>query len=132
MPRLAPAQLLAVLAGGLLVLLGLSGFVPGVTSHLGSIRFAGQGSHAQLLGTFRVSVLANAVHLALGAAGVVLARSAVSARRYLVCCGTLLLALWALGAVSAGRFVPLDLADNWLHFGFGIALLGLGALAARR
>lgn len=131
MPRRAPDKLLAAFSGVALVLLGVAGFVPGVTSHLGSIRFAGAGSHAELLGTFRVSVLANALHLGLGAPGLVLAGSAATARRYVAGCGASLLALWALGAVSAGRFVPLAFADNWLHFALGIALLGLGALAAR-
>ncbi len=127
MRRRAPTQLLAVLAGAALLLLGVAGFVPGVTAHLGSIRFAGGRSHAELAGTFKVSVLLNLLHLALGVGLLVVARRA-GAVRGLLLGGTLLLALWALGAIAAGRFVPLSPADNQLHFGLGIALLGVTAL----
>lgn len=105
------------------------GFVPGVTAHLGSIRFAGEASHASLLGVFEVSVLLNLVHLCLGVSVLVVARAARSVRA-LAAGGTLLLALWALGAVAAGRFLPLDYADNWLHLGFGVVLLGAAAVAS--
>jgi hypothetical protein len=118
---------LASLAAIVLLLLGVLGFVPGATAHLGDIRFAGQGSHAELFGTFRVSVLLNLVHLGLGAALVAVAGSAGPARA-LLAGGIASLSLWAVGALAAGRFVPLPPADNWLHFGLGIALLGAGAL----
>lgn len=121
---------LAMLAGILLLLLGVLGFVPGATEHLGSIRFAGRGSHAELLGTFRVSVLLNLVHVALGAGVIAVARTA-GGNRALVAGAIASLSLWALGAVAAGRFVPLTPADNWLHFLLGIALLCASAVSTR-
>ena len=65
----------AVGAGGLLVAAGVLGFVPGVTTHVGSLAFAGHGSHAELFGQFRVSVLLNLVHIASGLPAAVLART---------------------------------------------------------
>ncbi|HZP73782.1 MAG TPA: DUF4383 domain-containing protein [Gaiellaceae bacterium] len=127
MPGRARHDLLAVAAGALLVLLGVLGFLPGATAHLGRIRLAGEGSHAELFGTFRVSVLLNAIHVVVGVCVPVVARVR-DATRGLAIGGVLLLALWALGAVAAGRFVPLSPADNWLHLGFGVALLGAAAL----
>jgi hypothetical protein len=34
--------------------------------------------------------------------------------------------------VGAGRWLPANTADNWLHFLLGIALIGLGSAAGRR
>jgi hypothetical protein len=125
--RRLPLSPLALLAGVALLVVGALGFVPGVTTHLGDIRFAGERSRAELLGTFQVSVLLNLVHLALGALVLGVARQS-SARPALRAGGTASLALWALGAVAAGRFVPVNTADNWLHFAVGVALLGASSL----
>jgi len=57
--RAASAQSLAALLGAALLLLGLLGFVPGITADHGGLRFAGAGSHAKLFDLFRVSVLDN-------------------------------------------------------------------------
>ena len=86
-------------AGGLLVAAGVLGFVPGVTTHVGSLAFAGHGSRAELLGQFRVSVLLNLVHIASGLPAAVLARTEAGARSYLTGCGSRVSA--ALGARAA-------------------------------
>ncbi|MFL6107779.1 MAG: DUF4383 domain-containing protein, partial [Marmoricola sp.] len=44
-------------------LVGILGFIPGVTTNYDSMEFAGHESGAQLLGLFDVSVLHNIVHL---------------------------------------------------------------------
>jgi hypothetical protein len=121
----------AALAGAVaFLLLGGLGLVPGVTTHYGELRFAG-GSHAQLFGVFRVSILLELVHLAIGAAGVALARTTAGARAFLAGGGTASLVLWLLGATALGGWLPVGYADNWLHLALGVALLGLGILATR-
>ena len=127
---MAHGRPVAVAAGGLLAAAGVLGFVPGITSHLGSLTFAGHGSRAELLGQFRVSVLLNLVHIASGLPALVLARTDAGARLYLTGCGVAYLALWLLGPLSIGGFIPVNTADNWLHLVWGCALLGLGARLA--
>jgi hypothetical protein len=103
-----------------LVLLGALGFVPGVTTHYGALH-VGQGSHAQLFGVFRVSILLNVIHLAVGATALV-----VAARARMIALASL--ALWLLGVLAAGAWLSLDTADNWLHLILAGAVLGLAAL----
>lgn len=57
------AQKAAVIFGITFLLVGVLGFVPGVTSNLDSLEFASHHSGALLLGLFQVSVLHNAVHV---------------------------------------------------------------------
>ena len=106
-----------------LALFGGAAFVPGVTTHYGALRFAGHGSHAELFGVFRVSILLNVVHVLVGAIGIVTARTTTSV------VGSL--ALWLLGVLAAGAWLSLDVADNWLHFVLAIVLLGVGSLVGR-
>jgi hypothetical protein len=70
------------------------------------------------------------VHVALGAAGLLLAGTAELAHRYLVGAGIVLIGLWVLGVAKAGGWVPLGLSDNWLHLGLGAALLALARATA--
>lgn len=59
-----------------------------------------------------------------------------SARIYLVVGGAIYLVLWIYGLVidheSAANFVPVNDADNRLHFVLGVAMIGLGVLLAKR
>jgi hypothetical protein len=107
------------LGGAAFVLVGVLGFVPGVTAHYGDLQLA-HGSHAQLLGVFRVSVLLNLVHVALGLVAIVVLRP--------VGIAVASLALWLLGVFAAGGCLSLDTADNWLHLVAAVALLGSAAL----
>jgi hypothetical protein len=92
--------------------------------------WAGHHSHAMLFGVFAVSVVHNLVHLAFGAAGVVLARTLSGARVYLVGGGLVYAVLWLYGImIDRGgdmNFVPVNGADNWLHLGLAIAMAVLG------
>jgi uncharacterized protein DUF4383 len=101
------------------LLLGVLGFVPGITTK------------SMLFGTFRVSALHNLVHLALGA-GIVLARTSAGARSYLTGAGIAALALWLLGVSGLLDRLPANAADNWLHLLLGLGLLALLALASRQ
>ena len=47
------AKLVAALGGGAMLLGGVLGFVPGVTTHYSELQFA-HGSHAQLFGVVRL------------------------------------------------------------------------------
>ena len=117
-------------AGALLLAIGILGFVPVVTTGWSKLAFAGHGSDAKLVGVFRVSVLLDLFHVALGAAGLLLAGTAELARAYLLGAGIALIGLWVLGVANVGGWVPLSLADNWLHLGLGVALLGLARFTA--
>ncbi|QFZ19151.1 DUF4383 domain-containing protein [Saccharothrix syringae] len=125
-----PVRAAAMAVGVVFLLVGVLGFVPGITAHLDRISFAGPGSGAHLLGVFHVSVLHNLVHLLFGVAGLALARSVPAARGYLIGGGALYVVLWLYGLLvdegSAADFVPLNAADDWLHLGLGAGMVALG------
>lgn len=117
------------------LLVGVLGFVPGVTSNYDQLQVAGHGSDAQLLGVFQVSALHNVVHLLFGAIGIVAARAHTSSRGFLVGGGVVYLVLWLYGTLvddgSWANVVPLNDADNWLHLVLGIGMLGMGLTLGR-
>jgi hypothetical protein len=131
----APAQIAAMVVALVFLLVGVLGFVPGITTDFDSMTFAGHHSSAELLGIFEVSVLHNIVHLLFGVAGFLLARTVRGSVMYLVVGGAIYLVLWLYGLIidldSTANFVPVNDADNWLHFVLGIGMLGLGAVFAR-
>ncbi|WP_221361526.1 DUF4383 domain-containing protein [Streptomyces beigongshangae] len=130
-----PVQQAALVVGAVFLLVGILGFIPGVTTHYDTMKFASHDSGAELLGIFQVSVLHNLVHLAFGVAGIALARTASGARTFLLAGGAVYLVLWLYGLLvghdSSANFVPLNTADDWLHFFLGIGMIALGALLTR-
>ena len=126
-----PVQSIAALVGVVFLLVGVLGFIPGITTHYGDLSFAGHDSGAKLLGIFQVSILHNIVHLLFGVVGLALAKTADGARTFLVGGGIVYLVLWLLGVVSAGDWIPVNTADNWLHLVLGVAMLGLGFVTGR-
>ena len=129
------AQKAALAVAAVFLLVGVLGFVPGVTTQYDQMEFAGHESRAQLLGIFQVSVLHNIVHLLFGVVGFVMARTFGAARSYLIGGGVVYLVLWVYGLLvdhgSDANFVPLDDADNWLHLLLGIGMVGLGLAVGR-
>ncbi|GAA3838667.1 DUF4383 domain-containing protein [Saccharothrix violaceirubra] len=130
-----PVQTAALALGVVFLLVGVAGFIPGVTTDYDALSFAGHHSEAELLGIFQVSVLHNIVHLLFGVAGVALARAANTARAYLIGGGAVYLVLWLYGLLidhdSAANFVPVDNADNWLHLGLAVGMIALGVALSR-
>ncbi|MFF9870331.1 DUF4383 domain-containing protein [Streptomyces sp. NPDC013953] len=134
-PR-SPVQQAALLVGLVFLLLALLGFIPGITTDYDSMEFAEHHSEAKLLGVFQVSVLHNLVHLLFGIAGVIMARAVSTARAFLIGGGLVYLVLWLYGLFidhdSGANFVPVNTADNWLHFALGLGMVLLGVVLTRR
>jgi arginine exporter protein ArgO len=130
-----PVQTAAVAISVVFLLVGLLGFVPGVTTAYEQTDFAGHDSGALLLGVFAVSILHNLVHLAFGVVGLAMSRTASGARSFLIGGGIVYAVLWLYGLVidhgSSANFVPVNTADNWLHLVLAVAMIGLGVLLGR-
>lgn len=126
----APVQDGAIIVALLFLLVGVLGFLPGITTGYGEMQFSGHESGAELLGIFQVSVLHNIVHLVFGLAGMFLSWFAVGARWFLLGGGVVYLVLAVYGFVvpasGAANFVPVNTADNWLHVALGVVMVVLG------
>ena len=125
----------SLLAGAAVFVLGVLGFIPGVTANYGTLAFAGHGSEAMLLGVFQVSVLHNLIHLLSGVAGVLMSRRPLPARNFLIGAGVTYMVLWSVGQFlaldSPVNIRPVNSADNWLHLFLGMALIGFGVAFSR-
>ncbi|ADJ47487.1 hypothetical protein AMES_5662 [Amycolatopsis mediterranei S699] len=123
-------QRTTAVVGAIFLIVGVLGFIPGITTHYDQLQFAGHHSMAQLFDVFTVSVLHNLVHLLFGVVGVIAARYPGGSRAYLMIGGLvyLILCVYGLGTDSAGapNFVPVNDADNWLHLGLGVGMIALG------
>jgi hypothetical protein len=121
------AQTLALVFGLAFLGAGVLGFIPGITTNLGDIEFAGNDSPSELLGLFQVSILHNIVHLLFGIAGIALSRTLDGARTYLLGSGVIyvVLVLYGLfvGSGSDANFVPINNAGDLLHLALAIGLL---------
>jgi len=133
-PKVMAVQGAAVLVAAAFLVIGVLGFIPGPTTHLDQLQWAGHHSGAKLFGIFAVSGLHNVVHLASGIVGFIFARTYAASRAYLLGGGFVYCALWLHGLLmnqaSALNIMPLNGADNWLHFGLGVGMLLLGVTLA--
>jgi hypothetical protein len=130
-----PIQETTLVAGVVFALVGILGFIPGITTDYSQMSFAGHNSGAMLLGVFQVSVLHNIVHLLFGAVGLLMARTVPMARYFLIGGGVVYLLIWLYGLFidqgTSANFIPLNTADNWLHLSLGVVMIVLGFVLAR-
>ena len=130
------AQKASLVAGIVFLVVGIAGFIPGLTTNYGALMFAGHDSMALLLGVFQVSVLHNLVHLLYGVAGLAFASSRFGSRLYLIVGGIVYAVIWLYGLFFSGdhpaNFVPLNSADNWLHLFLAVAMILLGIFLSPR
>lgn len=130
-------QLFAALFGLAFLLVGIGGFIPGVTQDYDGLELYGTDSTAELLGLFRVSVVHNIVHL-LFAIGLLAAARASWSKLYLLggaaAYGLVLVYGLLVDQESDDNLLPINDADNLLHVGLtaGLLLAGLVALLADR
>jgi len=128
-------QKTALIAGIVFLVVGVAGFIPGITANVDEMTFAGEESNALLLGVFQVSVLHNIVHLLFGVAGAAFARTPRSARSYLIWGGVVYALIWVYGLIFSGgvpaNIVPLNSADNWLHLVLAVGMIALGLILGR-
>jgi len=131
-----PVQRAALVVGAVFLIVGIAGFIPGITSNYDEMEFAGHESRAELLGVFQVSVLHNIVHVLFGIVGIAAARSWAASRSFLIGGGVVYLLLWIYGLIvdhdHDANFVPLNAADDWLHFFLGVGMIALGVMLTRR
>lgn len=131
----SPVQSITLLVGAVFLLVGILGFIPGITTNYGDMDFAGKDSGAELLGIFKVSVLHNLVHALFGIAGLALAGTWEGARTFLIGGGVIYLVLWIYGLLidldGDANFVPFNTPDNWLHFALGVGMITLGFVTTR-
>ena len=131
----SPAQSVAMLVGLAFLVVGILGFIPGITTNYDDLKFAGHNSDAQLLGIFDTSILHNIVHLLYGLAGIALARTMEGARTYLIGGGLVYLVLFVYGAIwhgeTGGNWIPVNWADNILHLALGAGMVVLGFALSR-
>ncbi|MBD5786748.1 DUF4383 domain-containing protein [Cellulosimicrobium terreum] len=124
----SPNRLLAAVFGVVYLLVGLAGFV--VTSGVG---FAATDGKNLLL--FEVNPLHNIVHLGIGAALLLASRSVAAAKGVNIAVGAVYLLVGVVGLFlvgSAANIIALNGADNVLHLGSAILLLGVGLAADKQ
>ncbi|RKN69478.1 DUF4383 domain-containing protein [Microbacterium sp. CGR2] len=126
-------QKTALVVGIVFLLVGIAGFIPGITQD--QLHGAGAHSEAMLMGVFQVSVLHNFVHLLFGVAGIAVAARARASRLYLIVGGVIYLVVWVYGLIAVNNdqlnFLPVNDADNWLHLVLGVGMILLGLLVSR-
>ena len=112
----------AMVFGAVFLLIGLLGFVPGITS-------TDTDGTQLLFGLFMVDPIQNAVHIVTGLAGLVaVGINTKAARAYLIGFGMVYALVALLGFFDPTLFglMRVNKADNWLHVVLAISLLGAG------
>lgn len=127
-----PVQHAAATVGAAFGLVGLLGFLPGVTVHMEDLTVAGHHSGMLLFGLFETSVLHNVIHLLFAVAGLAMATKPLLARWFLVAGGTVYLVLALLGVTPAAEALAFNTPDTWLHLAVGVAMLALVVLPGRK
>jgi hypothetical protein len=128
------AQNLALGFGVVFLVVGILGFIPGITTNYSELEFAGKDSGAELLGIFQVSILHNVAHLLFGV-GILAARTHEGARTYLLGGSVIYVVLFVYGLFVGGgddaNLIPMNGADDVLHLLLAIAFIGAYFVAGR-
>jgi len=123
------AQKLSFVFGIVFLLVGILGFIPGITEDApGS--FSGENSEGSLLGVFQTSVLHNLAHLAFGI-GILAARKHAWALKFLLISGIAYIGLFLVGILGEMDWLPADDTDDWLHLALGVVLLASWLVAKK-
>jgi hypothetical protein len=128
------AQNLAMLLGAVFLLVGVAGFIPGITQNYDELTNFGEEG-AELLGIFGINIIENIVHLAFGLVGLAMARTPSGARTFLIGGGVVYLVIWIYGILidldSDANFIGVNDAGNWLHLALGVAMVVGGIVTTR-
>ncbi len=125
-------------AGIAFILVGLLGFIPGITQSPppGAPDLAVDTAYGWLLGLFPVNLMHNLVHIALGAWGLAAARAWDSARTYARGTAIIYAVLAVMGLVpgldTMFGLAPIFSHDVWLHALLAAGLGYFGFLAPAR
>ena len=119
------AQIYALALGGVLVLVGILGFL--VEPSFG----VGDSAERGTLIAFDINGWHNVVHLLSGIVGLALAKTAASARMFAIGYGIVYLVVTALGfIVGDGGYllsiIPINTADNLLHLAIAVSGIAIG------
>ena len=114
---------LALLFGAVFVLVGILGFIPAFAP------LHSDGMH-YLLGLFMVGGLHNAIHLLSGVAALAAGYSSEkNSKLYFLIFGSVYLLITVIGFIQKDTvlgIIHVNAADNFLHLGLGVAILGIG------
>ncbi len=116
---------LATLFGAVFILVGILGFIPGISP------VHSDGMH-YLLGIFMVGGIHNAIHLLSGVAALAgAAKSEKYARLYFQVFGSVYALVTIVGFLQKDTvlgIIHVNAADNFLHLGLAVAILAIGFL----
>ena len=113
---------LTMVVGAVFLLLGVLGFVPGVTT-------TDDSGMQTLFGLFMVDWVHNSVHILTGVLALLAASSDMYAKWFLWVFGAVYALVALLGFMDGSTILglfPVNMADNWLHVVFAVVLLGIG------
>ena len=124
----------ALIFGIIYVIAGISGFIPGLTTHHSDMPpIAVDSFYGRALGLFPVNILHNIVHLGIGVWGIASSRSVSGARFFGKGLAVLYGLLAILGLIPATNtmfgLVPIYGNDVWLHAGTALIAAYFGFVA---
>jgi hypothetical protein len=110
----------ALVFGAIYVLVGILGFIPGLSTHPADApHLTVETGHGYLMGLFPINILHNIVHLIIGVAGLLASRSLGGARLYAQALAIVYGLLAILGLIPATNttfgLIPIHGNDVWLH-----------------
>jgi hypothetical protein len=111
---------IALIYGIVFLVVGVAGFIPGITTPHTHPEVTAQTGLGLLFGLFPVNLLHNIVHVLFGIWGVFAARSLAGARAYFKSVAIIYAILGVMGLIPGLRttfgLIPLYGHDIWLHF----------------